>query len=509
MKRLGLYILILGIILCATVLDTTLVDQATGIRNMIWCAATILMVLVVIFTRWMDFGALKNWMMPAFLGFFLMTAFSMTQAINVSESFYVTSRVFLSLVFLALAILFMDRMAMAKVLTIMGIALGLYGFWFLVFSPFGKQIGTMCNRNLWSMALFLLLPFCVYAIKEWRYIGLLGSVLITANILMLSTRSVLVGLFVFCFTLMIYKKRKLGIALFLIVAVLIAVRFRTNTTGMKQRFVLWSKTAKMIRPFGIGAGNWRVIFPWYCSDMPGIVEMHTKRFVRSPHNDYVWVFSETGAGGVFFLSIFAAAIYYARKKPVILAGLLGCMAIGFFSFAMSRAFLWIMFLILLSFTVDKGKPLFISRREICLAGSLVIVSLSVVMFGFAERYRMGRHAKIIRWARKQGDWSTVREHTKRMSWFYTLDTTSMPLWFYKGEAKFYTADTTGALLDFMEAYNHNPTHIHNLNNMATCLVLHGLYEEAITCLKRAQKVRPDLALTRHNLKAVYARMGVE
>lgn len=525
MKKVGLYILIATVVLCAVALDYTLVDRATPIRNIIWCIATIVLVLVVMFARRLDFGGLGNPMVPAYAVYFLVTAFSMTRAINVSESFYGTSVVYLSLVFLIAAILFLDRRTVAKAITVLALLFGLYGFWFLVVSPFYWQTGTMGNRNLWSSALFLLLPFCVFAMRYWWRIGLLAALLITANLILLSTRSVMVGLFVFAITLALCYGRtfprgnefvRLGLRIIaLLIVANLTYRFNFNTTSLQQRFTMWSASAEMIRdrPLGVGAGNWSVTFPYYCSAVPDMPELHTKIFTRGPHNDFFWVFSELGViGGAAYLAIFAVAVYNCIKgrNYVILAGILG-FALGpaFFSFPKSRAFLLLMSLLLMAMTIEKRKPLYISRRKICLAGSLVIVGLSVVLFGFCERYRMDRHARIIRYARKQSDWETVAAHTKRMSWFYTLDSTTMPMWFYKGEASFYAADTTEALVNFLIAFRHNPSHVHNLNNMATCLALHGLYEESITCLNRALKIRPGLPVTLHNLKAVYLRMGVD
>lgn len=513
-----LFILAIAVILCATALTSSQTYPALPLRNLIWCAFTIIAVLSILIKSLrgrVNFGALKSWLIPAFAGYLILTAVSLIHAINVSEGVYVVMRISLAFVFLMVLMMVPDKDVLSKVLTVLSIIFGIYGLWFIAVSSFKYQYGTMCNRNLWSAALFLLLPFCVYTFRQWRVLGSIGAVLLVANILFLGTRSVLLALVVFTVILVFCHRRKLGVNLALglvcVVVGLAGFRFRTNMIGANQRFIYWRNTLEMItnKPLGIGAGNWRIYFPAYADkNIPDIDNIHVKTYVQSPHNDWVWVWSETGPGVLAYISIFALGLYYAykRKNFAFFAGIMGFMTIVCFAHLRVRVFHPMILLLMISMSAGGGK-LYLSKRKVLVGGVIVLAVLSFVMFGFTQRFRYGKMAHRIRFARFAKQWDVVYANTRKSSWFYSLGALPIPIKCFEGEYYFYNNRMTEALDCFLDAYRANPNHVVTLNNMGTCFAFHDMYEQAIKCYKKALAIRPDLESPKNNMEATLNRIA--
>ncbi|MCB0304490.1 MAG: O-antigen ligase family protein, partial [Calditrichaeota bacterium] len=88
-----------------------------------------------------------------------------------------------------------------------------------------------------------------------------------------------------------------------------------GVSSVDERLQLWEKTLQMVRDhplLGVGIGNWKLFIPAYGSEglrsAGGAVN-----FVR-PHNDFLWVLSESGLPALLgFLAIFFLGGYYAWR----------------------------------------------------------------------------------------------------------------------------------------------------------------------------------------------------
>jgi len=96
---------------------------------------------------------------------------------------------------------------------------------------------------------------------------------------------------------------------------------------------------------GVGAGNWKYNYPYYKVD-----DIETSLFYNTvfnrPHNDFIWVFSETGLIG--FILLMLIIMYIGRhslfriiqekniKNILIISTLIGLLIISFFSFPRER-----------------------------------------------------------------------------------------------------------------------------------------------------------------------------
>jgi len=101
----------------------------------------------------------------------------------------------------------------------------------------------------------------------------------------------------------------------------------------------------------------------------------------------------------------------------------------------------------------------------------------------------------------------ISEIDKGYSVFATLDPTSAPLQWYRGEANFLLNNKEEALEDYKKAYKAHPYHIHVLNNLATCYELANDHDHAIYYYKKALELFPRFERALINLGAVYYNIG--
>ncbi|MFH1614707.1 MAG: LamG-like jellyroll fold domain-containing protein [Planctomycetota bacterium] len=509
----------------------------------------------------------------AFLGYFLFSAISLFKAINITEGIYEVLKIFLSIVYLFVATIILSKnrnyisILVKAVITMATVLSALSIYQYLRYDSI-DCCATMANKNQLSSALFLTLPFCLYAALSfhnyWKFIGIIPTVLVLINIFLLQTRAVWVGLFaptvltvivvsVFIRRLDISTKTFLKgficITLGLIVAISVFgyLYLRTNSMNYlekriqsiysanylsnQQRFHIWQISGEAIKEnlmFGVGAGNWKIVIPSYGLDklmLKGGV--FKTSFFQRPHNDYIWVLSEIGMFGfAFYLSTFGMIIVYIFKiltrhsntndkilSILVFFGIIGYMTISFFSFPKERIFHSVFLLLMMaviiaiyhqSFGYQKNDP-----RLFMLA--LVVPCLCLLLFAIFIGYtRLNAeiHTKRAFAAREAKNWPLViSEIDNGYSGFATLDPMSTPLKWYRGEANFLLGNIPQALKDYKQAYKVYPYHIHVLNNLATCYELQGNHGQAIYYYGKALKIFPEFGEAITNLWATYYNSG--
>ncbi|MCD4695498.1 MAG: O-antigen ligase family protein, partial [Bacteroidales bacterium] len=360
----------------------------------------------------------------AISAFFLISIISLFWAINVPAGLFDVSKTFIMLMVLFVAIILIYEnknfiTILTKTIVVMALffsILGLYQYVERVL-PDPKRIieggrlaiyavrGTMTHKNQFAIAMFLMLPFLIYSIiinvRIWKNLSIISAILIFINLILLQTRSVWVGLI---FSLMatliigvIFRKKfdisfslnkKNRVLLYLIgVSIVVFIGavgvYLTKTKPGKQirkqaitltefksknaleRIEIWTGSVKMMKEgpvLGVGAGNWKLLFPKYTKRRSNAKTVISAR----PHNDYIWVAVEKGIFGIisfllifFFIikDIFKILIHSGDKTEklkvlLMFSGISGYMAIAFFSFPQERinhqVYLMVIFAIVIS-----------------------------------------------------------------------------------------------------------------------------------------------------------------
>ena len=349
----------------------------------------------------------------------------------------------------------------------------------------GWPYGTMANGNLFSSALFLFLPFILYGLFSftgyWRTIANISLSVVFLNIILTQTRAVWVAIIIavvviFLFLIVIYGKtifskfirfnanRRIAQTIFILLLTSTVGILSINHLGSemtqwrvsgerkeqsdKERLIMWEKSIDMIMdsPFlGVGKGNWKIQFPVHGTE--GIrAETGYTNFQR-PHNDYLWVLTETGIFGflsysmIFIVSLFYGITFILATNHIenkllmvcLFFGLIGYMVISFFSYPLERIFHTVFLAIILGGILSMyHRNDFKKQAEVQSPGYLLTLPIiCIIIFSVwigLEQFRTEMHVLNARMARQKDKWELlIDEVEKANATFFPLDYTATPL----------------------------------------------------------------------------------
>jgi len=511
----------------------------------------------------------------ALIGYVVVVALSVTQAINPAEGFVTAARAAL---FAALVIFWttlFTRHASAfdlisRVITLLAVALAMVGlcqYYDFAFTGYVPHAG-LANRNLLASALCLMLPFVAYVATHrlgvWRAIALLAGPAAAAVVMLSNSRAtwfaVIVAGAASVVVWMRWGKRarpptavqrsgRRGLVLFIVVTSVTAVLFATpylrradersvvtrvtSTVDFKsgsvaERLAMWRHSLLMFRDrpwLGVGGGNWKLVSPGYGPASPRL--KGGDLFFQRPHNDYLWVLSESGPFALgFYLVIWASAligclrtIRTAEKRSnaasdvTVLAGLVLYMTVAFFSYPMERITHTVLAALLigaaLSFTSrsvsDNGREG--KGQSVAWIVVSMLLMIPAMLLGFTQ-LKSEIHIKRALEARTAGDWQVViKEVDLALSRWVQVDYSATPLVWRRGIARYNLGEYEAACDDFKKALTVNPNHLHVLNNVGTCYEREGLHDSAEYYYRRALRIQPGFPETVVNLAATEYNEG--
>jgi O-antigen ligase len=288
-----------------------------------------------------------------------------------------------------------------------------------------------------------------------------------------------------------------------------------------ERMQMWKQTLRVFeeRPLvGVGLGNWKVKVMQYGHS--GKETEDNQTFHQRPHNDFLWILSEQGVLGLLaYLCTAGILLYYivrllrspatAQEKLFYWACLYaycGYLIIACFGFPKERiehgvilAFVFAIVIIRFG-KVNVPNASFTQSRP---ATSFLLALGGFLLFALAagiSRYQSELHLQKAYALRDAGSWEQgLSEINAAEDYFYKIDPMCTPLSWYAGEAFFNLGKTDAAFEEFKEALEINPTHVHVLNNLATCYEMKGNHESAIRLYKRALAISPNFDDSKMNL----------
>lgn len=192
------------------------IDPVLMPRFLVW--GVMIFILLVSFTIQLcknpdslDYSVLRRMIFPLFLGYLLFSMISLIRAVNITEGIYEVLKIFVSLVYLFVAVVILNRnrnyySILAKAVMITATILSLiaiYQYFLYAFQKSGVDVllsvsATMAHKNQLSSALFLTLPFCLYVLLTfngyWKVISVIPIILSLLIIFLVQTRSVWLAL---------------------------------------------------------------------------------------------------------------------------------------------------------------------------------------------------------------------------------------------------------------------------------------------------------------------------
>ncbi|HWY11161.1 MAG TPA: O-antigen ligase family protein [Bacteroidia bacterium] len=417
------------------------------------------------------------------------------------------------------------------------------------------------HKNLYASFLFLNLFFLIGAAMDLKgFLKLLSYIAIALALLILvfiKTKAVWIGLLltalIFGFLYVTKKiKLKFNFYISLIVCVLLANLFfayvvpmgiekglshneivsNSSTQEQKEkeldseRLMLFHKTYDMIgkHPFiGVGMGNWQIYFP--DATLSGMWRAEDLNFTfQRPHNDWLWILSETGWIGLnlFFVFIFSVLLLLSRalrneaaskrshiEMMLSAAFIIGFFTISFFDFPKERIehLIFINIILALAYYQIKNNSGIEILKKINLSSGILFCIMLVILFSCVIgvlRYR-GEY-----YTRKMYDEKALKNEVKAidagyeaLSFAYCLDPTSVPIYWYTANAYANLQNYQKAHADFLLALKHNPYNRNVLNDLGSSYAFTNNKELAKKYYEEALRISPRFDDPKLNLAALY------
>ena len=564
-----LYAIVLGVVLFPFVISNSTLDPSLAPR-LAWLGlfTTVAIFFLLTFSKE---GIKYSSLFTAFLVFVVFEAISLFWAYNPVEGIWPILRdagFFVFMLSLFQILKTWERVEIVvKAFVISNAIIGFYGLYQLIAT--GALVdekllyevkSLLAHRNLFASALVITTPFLIYTAWRYRNIWKLLAMVLLAHstflIIVLQSRGawlafiMLVGSYITWVgleKLLALKSTKfwkrtitaatiITILLFIALYILIPVPGRggevqsrvgfENTTEktftVDERVMLWKSTIRMVWNEdlqGVGAGNWKIFFPAYGSDIwrarQGMVQF------QRPHNDYLWILAEHGIFGLALylfgvILVFLAGLlsindykFSSSQKVLIklmLSGLFAYMVASFMSFPRERMFHQLVLFSFIAIIASQTPPSVFSIKKYSRVMWLFALAVSAgCIYGGYHWWWGERTARKIQNAHAASAWKellilnkSLREHT-----FYNIDATAVPIDFYSGLAHLNLQDYEKAKADFTEAYRQHPYNIHVVNNVANIYYLRGNKDSAIFFYRKALEISPKYLDGALNLMAAY------
>ena len=409
--------------------------------------------------------------------------------------------------------------------------------------------GLFLNPNLTCQLLFLssIIPVftIIYALqgKRLRVFQAFLVLLSLVFTLIIGSKTIYICWVVFAFCLVYYKvinnekigKKTMLLMSFIVLATIASLLYMfypkfSAVSSFQHRKELWVRTVGMINESpitGVGLGSWHIN---NLNHVPGrsieseenyktIYSPLGNIFYERPHNDFLWVWSETGLVGlILYLLLFGLIFYHgyhlirqSKGKKVtlyilVLSGITAYLVIAFLSFPKERVeqslLLMLFFSILLSDTPTAEKKLFFKP-------GIIVFSVLTLLSGFSiywsySRLRSDFYLRNVVEAKRNERWQRVLRETKKAENItYRIATNGTPLKWFKGTAQVQLGLIKEAHTSFQEAYKDHPTHVYVLNNLATTYAMLGNQDSAIALYRRTSEINPLYEDPIINLSGIY------
>ncbi len=429
----------------------------------------------------------KSTVLLFMVGYLLFVCLSSINAINRTEVLFEVCRVVM-MIFVLCALSGKD---FSLLIILSAMALAIYNIFDA--GPWVTKTGLMGCRNPCAQALTLMLPFCVYTLKRFKWISVTAIVLVLINLYFLHNRASILAGGISLFILALMNKRyKLAIA-GCIVALVFA--FNSDLASLKIRLQFWSACVEIFKQnpiFGVGANNLMLEFIRWSGGFNLTPEAFTKIIVQRPHNDYLWVACETGLFGFMcYVGILVSGIYYSikQKNRLALAGIIMYCVISFFSFPKERpllAFMLLLYLSTLNFKAFSFRPL--------TAASLFL--MACVTFYFYTYHDTERHIAQMRLHTRHQRWQETIDEADQCSRLNPITLDNVPVMWFKSNAHLHLREIDKAIKYNKVAYHDHRNSLYVLDRMGCFFRMFGHEKEAKMCFDKITDMVPHFETSR-------------
>ena len=292
-----------------------------------------------------------------------------------------------------------------------------------------------------------------------------------------------------------YRNQSLIALAVLVVGVGVAVVFGGaekvfDSSTIQSRMHYWKASQEMFldNPIsGVGGGQWKIEYP--ATGLKGTNEsvMNGTTSILRPHNDILWLLSETGIGALFFIGMMLLALLHLLKtKEQLLFGLtiVAFGAYGFGEFPLERTTLLIPFAVAMGYLASRSKSIYEGGKPLSIGLSAVAlvftVAVSVARVGGEKEA-----AQALDGYMKRNTRAMVQNSVAATGTFFEMDIYNNPMPYFEGLGILISGGqkpNAGILKKssaaFEQALEIHPNHILSLNQLAQIRRIEGNYAEA-------------------------------
>ncbi len=459
-----------------------------------------------------------------FLLYITLNYASIFWAINRGDAFYECQKILIGFV---LIIVFLsrikqtdNRLSLYRAVVIVALALGLFTTYEMYIAE-GIFDGPslMIHGNLLSSFLFLTTTLAAYLAfntnSYWRYISIATILISLYLIIILQSRAVWIAVPVsivcFLFGKWIvnkgaYLRRKASIAFFGLLMIGIGVAqtltvfkgefIENSASSLQERQQLWKNSFQLVaeKPFsGVGAGNWQYNYQKF-----GVGEIEKTSFYNAsfkrPHNDFIWVLSETGLVGLLLVVFLISYLGYKgcqrfvetkdQELLLILSALVGLLIISLFSFPKERIMHIVLTALFIAVLIKKaGLSSELNGVKKKIAAAIMLGGISFGLIVGYYRFIGEHHTANLLAAKDDGKAaSIISEANNALSVFYTVDPTTTPIYSYLGEAYIIRGQLDSLLIVSEKAVAESPHDYKVISNYGYALMRNYQLQKSETIL---------------------------
>ncbi len=298
-----------------------------------------------------------------------------------------------------------------------------------------------------------------------------------------------------------------------------------NSSTIQTRLHYWNASWEMFvdHPItGVGAGQWKIFYP--STGLAGTNEavMNGSTAILRPHNDVLWMLSETGIGALFFIALLAGGFFISIRKggqlPLALI-LVAFTVYGFAEFPLERATMLLPLGLALGYAHSRSTALL-------QLPSAAIGGLAVILGVFGAYVSNARNAGEVKaqdvltaYGRQQAPAMVKAARRAESSWF-EMDIYNNPIAYFEGLGQLQQGgqrpskkQLNAALNTLERAREIHPYHMLTMNQMAQVHRMKGqvklardLYKEVVTMSPHNTTALLGLMESERTLGNVYGAM---
>jgi O-antigen ligase len=359
------------------------------------------------------------------------------------------------------------------------------------------------HKNMLTMLLFTGSAFFAFSARHdssgiQRKIFLLAALLAVVCTIILRTRSIWIALVVSgSIVILLYwlrsKKKSKRIPSFLLISFIsmplllgalyfLNVNEAADATNLSHRKAFWNKSIQMWseNPAGVGAGMWKIHLP--AQGLEGVnhaVEQGKTQLLR-PHNDYLWVLTESGTVGAIgfwgfiLLTLFFAVKGLSSKKDqkafdfhlAMIFAFTGYLVFSFFDFPMERPEHFLIFFFISGYFLRESPGISLNTKGVNVIAGIILVIL--LFSAYVGRHRLSGDAQLNEVIAAHGSRNAnkmVNAVDNCMNDYYNMDRVANSLYYYRGLGYFAQKQLVKAYNDFELGLELTPYNIPTLNQM--------------------------------------------